>query len=93
MGMRMLTSDGDGGVVGAEDVELEAAEGVPEPDLDAARYGIHLEQPRPHLRFRRHLPSCFLAGDTAIGFARCFCSFTSSFYKLLLLDNPWGRLL
>ena len=55
----MLTRDGDGGVVGAEDVELEAMEGVPEPHLDAALDGVHLERPRPHLCFRRHLPSVF----------------------------------
>lgn len=37
---RIRTSDGDGGVVGAEDVELESAEGLPKRRLDAARDGL-----------------------------------------------------
>lgn len=58
---RIQTGDGDGGVVGAEDVELEAADGVPEPRLGAALDRHHrqrLRQPlrlRLRLRLRRHL--------------------------------------
>lgn len=36
----IVTGDGDGGVVGAEDVELESAEVLPERQLDAARDGV-----------------------------------------------------
>lgn len=56
----MLTSDGDWGVVDAEDVELEAADGVPESRIDAALDGLHLERTRMRLSFRRHLPSRLL---------------------------------
>jgi hypothetical protein len=63
MGERTLTSDGDGGVVGAEDVELQVAEFLPERRRYGAPDGLHFERPRPYLRFRRHLPSPFFAGD------------------------------
>jgi hypothetical protein len=65
MGEKTLTSDGDGGVVGAEDVELQVAEFLPERRRYEALDGLYFERPRPrpYLRFRRHLPSPFFAGD------------------------------